>query len=401
MRSVRTRINKDYQSVEAFIQEIHELHRFSGYYDLLLRPANENDSQIQISLVRLQRADSVTAFPLVLFLYDLYHQNVIEKAEFCEALHLIENFIIRVFLSGGSTTGLNQTFPSLVAKLDESEIIQSLRMGICNQRRYPSDNRIRQSLAVNTMYDFKRQSRLIFVLENINQQLSSGKGGYTLLDDVATIEHIMPRKLTREWQLHLGKNWEADHREYFNTIGNLTILSQKWNSSISNGSFEKKKAKLSANELRINKDYFSRDIETWNASEILQRSGQLADLALKIWPALPAGQTTDDYTGRIPVAITIDGVKIPVESWAEVTVRTAEQVFARVDDTAQFAEKHTGLNIPYFRRSYAKYYKRMSNGWYVYVNRYATSHVNFCKELVSSSGLDAADWDVEVEANMP
>ena len=397
----RTRITKDFQSVDAFVNEISELHRFSRFYDGLLRPANESDNQVQKSFFRLQRAESVTAYPLLLFLYDLFDQNAITKAEYCDALHLIENFIIRVFLNGGSTTGFNTLFPSLIAKLDEDAVVHTLRTAISGQRMYPSDNLIRQNLVTNTMYDSKRQSRLVFILENVNRHLSHGKGGYTLLDDVATIEHIMPQKMTREWQTYLGENWETDHRDYCNTIGNLTILSQKWNTSISNGSFAKKKAKLSNNELRLNRDYFSRDIATWNTSAIVQRANALTDVALQVWPSIRTSEATDDYTGRVPVSVKIDGLTVPVESWAEVTVRTAEMVFARVEDTASFANRHTGLRIPYFRRDKAKYYKKMNNGWYVYINRYAGSHVKFCQDLVVSSGLDAADWSVEVEANMP
>jgi len=57
--------------------------------------------------------------------------------------------------------------------------------------------------------------------------------GYTVLDAAPTVEHIMPQKLSTEWQNALGPLWQQVHAEFLNTFGNLTLVTGEWNSSLS------------------------------------------------------------------------------------------------------------------------------------------------------------------------
>ena len=124
----------------------------------------------------MQKPESVTAFPLVMHLYELHSKQTIQTKEFVGALDLIENFIIRVFLNGGSTTGLNRLFPSLISELEPSNVLHSLKSAMAGKRLYPSDNRIRQNLLTNALYDGNRRARLVFVMDELNRQFISRNG---------------------------------------------------------------------------------------------------------------------------------------------------------------------------------------------------------------------------------
>jgi hypothetical protein len=68
------------------------------------------------------------------------------------------------------------------------------------------------------------------------------------------------------------------------TIGNLTILTQALNSSVSNSAWEEKKpALLSASLLPINQQLHP--VDEWNEVAIEQRSKALFSRAIKLWPS--------------------------------------------------------------------------------------------------------------------
>lgn len=72
------------------------------------------------------------------------------------------------------------------------------------------------------------------------------------------------------------------------TFGNLTLLVQKLNSSVSNGAFTNKKVKIIENSLlRINK--FLTEVDDWNEDSIIERGRDLFQIARKIW-AYPSNE---------------------------------------------------------------------------------------------------------------
>ena len=66
------------------------------------------------------------------------------------------------------------------------------------------------------------------------------------------------------------------------TFGNLTILTQKLNSSVSNGPWIKKQPELQSHSLLpINQHLQNHDV--WNESTIVARSNELLERALQLW----------------------------------------------------------------------------------------------------------------------
>jgi Protein of unknown function (DUF1524) len=57
--------------------------------------------------------------------------------------------------------------------------------------------------------------------------MSAGSGGYTVLDAAPTVEHIMPQKLSREWQNALGPLCHQVHTGFLNSFGNLTLVNSR------------------------------------------------------------------------------------------------------------------------------------------------------------------------------
>ena len=116
-----------------------------------------------------------------------------------------------------------------------------------------------------------------------------------------TVEHLMPQAWRAHWPLADGTQalsvqelWTAPpgdpravatrRREaLLGTIGNLTLLTQPLNSSVSNDGWQKKQPQLmAASLLPINKPLAATPV--WDEIAIEQRSEDLLSRALRSWP---------------------------------------------------------------------------------------------------------------------
>lgn len=387
----RDRMESNFKINDEFIDEIATLHRFACHYDLLLRPESETDNTIQNQLQRLNTLETFTAYPFLVSAYDSYRTGVIDRDEFVAALITLENYIVRRYLAGEPTNYLNKMFPTLWRELDLRTFNSSLQEALLN-KNYPSDNRIRQVLKSHQIYDSRRTQKLCLILETVNRYLSEGSGGHTVLNGEPTVEHIMPQTPSPEWKQHLGSDWNEVYEAYLHTLGNLTLVTKDWNSSLSNSPFDAKKARLASHALLLNSMYFSTDISKWDENAILRRTEDLANIILTIWPAFGEIPIPQDFTGLKPKFLTIFGEAFEVKSWRDVVYQMAECVSSFSDNFDEIAESMPS----FFSKDERTRSREMSNGWWVYINLSAESVMNLCNRLGSAIGLDDEDWEVEV-----
>jgi len=90
----------------------------------------------------------------------------------------------------------------------------------------------------------------------------------------------MPQTLTPEWYIDLGRDADEVHKLYKDTIGNLTIT--KYNSGMSNKSFEDKKDIYMNSNITLTRDL--ENFERWDKGSIISRADDLFDMANEIWP---------------------------------------------------------------------------------------------------------------------
>ena len=109
--------------------------------------------------------------------------------------------------------------------------------------------------------------------------------------DSFTIEHIMPQSWQKNWPLPVDTYPDEDKAslsswrdKLIHTIGNLTLLTNKLNPSVSDRNWGYKKSKiLVSSKLNLNRSYFG-DIVEWNEEEIAVRSRKLSQTAVRVWP---------------------------------------------------------------------------------------------------------------------
>ena len=227
--------------------------------------------------------------PLMLELYRIYstEPNRLPKDAFEWLLTYIESFLFRRSVMGRFSTGLNNFFAGMYHPLEKAEdpeeyVTAMLLVHRRGQTAYfPTDEDFKEFLETRDLYH--RFPKVRYCLERFESYHSPKEH---IPEGEYQIEHIMPQEISNspEWREMLGENWEQDHEELCNTLGNLTLTG--YNQEYSNSPFEKKldlKDKgFRASHLYLN--YWVAKQTTWDRGTIEERADMLADDALDIWP---------------------------------------------------------------------------------------------------------------------
>ena len=240
--------------------------------------------------------DVSTTMPLVLYLAT----DAELGSRLVDALHLIESFIIRRDICGLTTNNYNRFFIDAVGKLRaaKDDKISSLRVllsaGKIDIARWPNDEEWQRQWQSCPQYKPSRQSRIRYIFEAIEAKKRSAASEVVEIKTDLTLEHIMPQKWREYWELAptanvsegeididlLGRESTRDGKIHL--MGNLTLLTQSLNSTVSNGPFFAKMPALRAQSaLVLNRELY--DYETWDEASILARGLKLFGDVRTLW----------------------------------------------------------------------------------------------------------------------
>ncbi|GAA7121888.1 DUF262 and DUF1524 domain-containing protein [Helicobacter pylori] len=283
---------KDYQQKEGIEIEdlLKDLQKYCGYFCQIVFK-KEADKDLNKALSFLVDLEMDVIYPLLLELYSDYKDGVLSKQDFISIIYLTESYICRRAVCGLGTNSLNKVFPSFAKHIQKDEYFKSLKAHfgyLTEKQRFPNNDEFKKLFITIDFYHFKKIKYFLERLEKFNTE-------EPVDTQECTIEHIMPQKLTEEWEKDLGENFQAIHDKYLHTIGNLTLTG--YNPEYSNKSFQEKRDMekgFKDSPLRLNQGL--RDLESFGEERIKKRANDLADWALKIWtyPKLDA-ETLEEY----------------------------------------------------------------------------------------------------------
>lgn len=313
-----------------------DLLRYSRYYHWFINLETGIDD-IDEWLWRLENMKSTVVYPYLLELFDDYFEKkIITKDELLETMNIINSYLYRRTICNIPTNALNKVFASMAKGVSDLrsngkshiESVSDYLMSKSGSSIFPRNEQFRKSFMELDIYN--RGNRLaLFTLYNIEKH----KHKEVVELEQLTIEHIMPQTLTPKWNIDLGRDAEEIHKLYKDTIGNLTIT--KYNSEISNKSFEDKKDIYADSNIKLTRDLI--EFEKWDKESITSRADNLFKSAEKIWPA-PKDNYIDvsqenlipgedysimdnvDVTGYKPTALVIDNDRISISSWREMLI---------------------------------------------------------------------------------
>jgi hypothetical protein len=237
--------------------------------------------------------------PLVLHLLDP-ELPAIPQPQLNKSLVVVESWMVRRMLVRATTKNYNQLVSELITQLHKADrsvagdtIEKFLASQTSGSRYWPDDNEIREELKVLPAYRRLGRGRLRMVLEAIEDDKRGWRGEKVALGNERAargkyaIEHVMPRKWIVHWPLLDGRG-EAEREALIHTIGNLTLLTNKLNSKVSNGAWlgdAGKRHGLEAHDvLFLNRELLKKAGDNWTDGGIRQRSEELANCIVEIWP---------------------------------------------------------------------------------------------------------------------
>ena len=218
-----------------------------------------------------------------------------ESATAMRTLDALESFLVRRMICRQTTKDYNRLILELTSRIQESGLDKAdevtsgfLREQTAYSREWPSDESVARALESSPLYRLLTRGRLRLVLEGIEARLrASGKSEQPDVSINLTIEHLMPvgwRK--EEWPLPEEVDEDAavyQRNTLIHTIGNLTLVTQKLNSSLSNSHWEHKRNGLQGHSvLLLNNELMSES--AWDEEAIRSRSRRMAVLVCEVWP---------------------------------------------------------------------------------------------------------------------
>ena len=229
--------------------------------------------------------------PLLLWLLDAN----LPPAKLTNCLKALESFLVRRVVCGYSARSYGKLFVRLLEKLNagpkkntDSIIVSYLDEQNAQDTLWPKDRKLRKSFMTEPLY-FLTRGRLRMVLEGIEEELRTNKAESGDVPENLHIEHIMPQVWEPNWPLSgdVADDLEAiDNREQaIHTIGNLTLVNRRLNSSLSNAPWDKKRKTLSDHSvLFLNKQLINDGPHVWDEAAIKKRAKWLYKQAVNVWP---------------------------------------------------------------------------------------------------------------------
>lgn len=227
------------------------------------------------------------------------------EEEVCvRAFNALESFLIRRMICRQTTKNYNTLVLELAGRLRESGLDKAdevtagyLREQKADARIWPGDHDVAYAMETSPLYRLLTRGRLRLVLEGIENRLrSSGKSEQTDVPRNLTIEHLLPVGWRpAEWPL--SEEIDLDAATYrrntlLHSIGNLTLTTQRLNSSMSNDPWRDKRKELQEHSvLLLNSELLTQF--TWDEDAILSRSQRMAALVSERWP----GPASDEWNG--------------------------------------------------------------------------------------------------------
>jgi uncharacterized protein with ParB-like and HNH nuclease domain len=237
------------------------------------------------------RLETSTLIPYVLFVeYNLLGDDNQEKSEIYKFL---ESYIMRRIVTRETNKNYNQLFTDRFISnrvLTKQALVDKIGEQDEKTNHMPSDSDVATAFNEARLTN-KIAAGVLYMIESKIRDRS--KQSTKLLGiNKYSLEHVMPKKWRKNWGSLSDELSEIRDRKLL-TLGNLTIITQSLNSSVSNDDWATKKTGKPvgkkfqggldefANGIEIFCDYLRKGI--WDEGVIQERAEFLSEKALEVW----------------------------------------------------------------------------------------------------------------------
>jgi hypothetical protein len=238
--------------------------------------------------------DSSTMIPVVLFLGERLGN---ESEEFLACLRIMESYVVRRAVCGLTTKAYNRVFPGLLKKLSGMEkptsaAVAEYLAGLAGgpTQNWPNDAEFSKAWLANPTYKVLRSGKTKMLLEAL--EFGARNTIYHETQTLSTtplhVEHVLPVAWQEHWSSPGDENAALVRDQLLHNVGNLTLLTERLNPSLSNKDFENKRPEITKSLLALNAYFqdmrWSTPGSVWDEGEIRNRAKTLFKIAVNVWP---------------------------------------------------------------------------------------------------------------------
>ena len=206
----------------------------------------------------------------------------------------IESYLVRRLIAGYQARSYDQVALELIEGLSEQAQIPEGPDKVIRKHltSYSENANLWPNDAVTIQAVLQRNLALYacrLVLAGLERNLIPPMAGNPTLPAGLHVEHLMPRGWgPAEWPLPSEidpEQAEEERSQALATLGNLTLLNARLNSSASNRAWQVKREKIQESDnLFLNRRLLQESGDQWTEEDIEQRGRWIGDMVVKIWP---------------------------------------------------------------------------------------------------------------------
>lgn len=289
--------------------ELQRIVTASGYFKEFVSP--QGTGWLAEFARLMQALDVSTITPVYLVLRE---RLAADSRELRQALGDLASYLTRRAICGMTTKGYNRFFMRLLQAVTAApdaphDALRALLLAAtADSERWPRDEVFRERWLNRPMYLEMKPARLCGILRALEYAArGSAQGSNEVpVQTTLTVEHVMPQSwaTVAYYQVEGMTDGQRLARDIaIHCFGNLTLLTQPLNSSVSNGPFddwksakgelvEGKRAKLGQSALLINTYFNGKYPAKWADEAIGERSDALYAAAALVWSRPVADEVT-------------------------------------------------------------------------------------------------------------
>lgn len=238
------------------------------------------------AICRVFQAGGSTCMSFFLWLVGLKRGGEIDSGQFVLCASYLESYMVRRFLGAQAANNLNISNAEVLKKLSQlkpgSDYPLELRAALIDAKlEWPTDDKLLELMKTAPFYTNGLSGPRYFILGELDRRLTGGATTKDYSESKNSIEHIIPQsaKDNAEWKSYLAphvKNLDSFLENKLDVIGNLTIVTHRENSLLSDKAIE---LKLKVYEAADSEYMLTRKTGEW-IRQIVIEHGCFADVAV-------------------------------------------------------------------------------------------------------------------------
>jgi hypothetical protein len=406
----------EHEAETPMVDLLPRIHRAAGRYRAWTEASERPEgslTQLELFAYRAGVLESEVIKPLIIWATDP-DLPPIPADQMRTMLAALESWLVRRALLRLSTKNYNRFLADLLRTLTGSsrdkagDLVEAeLAAQDSVNTHWPGDDELRTELATLPIYRRLKRARVRMVLEAVEdyergfRNVGSPTAEARIRRGHCAIEHVMPQQWEQHWPIDPDPLAPSRREALIHVLGNLTLLTSRLNSKVSNGPWLGETGKLiqldSKDVLLLNRRVRTMGGHGWDEETIRARTDLLIDTILQIWP-VPEGHVglvaTEDRADSVTVTVAdllTDGLLTANQTlhgrgkWAAATATVLPDGRLQVGDGIYDTPSGAGKAIR----------KRATNGWHFWRTDSGgdTSLRDLRNDYAAQFGVDAVAED--------